>query len=452
MADTLRERSEQSKPQRKQRAPAPVYPSQKPTKPMSSGDLIKEKVRSKEGWVYQQIILPAGSILFRGVGVPTGSGMWDLHFEKLPDEKKKLPLNCTQYAARKKGNGNGLFYGDIRTAISYANVRHNKKKRICAVELKKPCKLLDVTDPETQILLRQRFAEIDDGAAQGQIIRALGIPQDQRQRKVDLHSIRQVMGDFIQKKMTKGKDSSPQEWSRIFNSICDILSQCYTLGRQNLPLLKLHILESLRHIPTIETFVEEGNLELMVEKFLKIKIRREETYREPSYEIDELVQTLCSQFPHVDGYIWIKEWHRIQPQRVGNEIYLCDPSECVSVVSKEKMSDIFFSIMDDFIQADNVIQDVFGKTQQKDIHDRLKHLLSLYFSLEFSPSELNNLWRIYSIRNASLITSQKRRTLETLFSAYTQDRTSLPRSSTQSSYVVQQGLRTTTSGGGGGAG
>ena len=47
MADTLRERSEQSKPQRKQRAPAPVYPSQKPTKPMSSGDLIKEKVRSK---------------------------------------------------------------------------------------------------------------------------------------------------------------------------------------------------------------------------------------------------------------------------------------------------------------------------------------------------------------------------------------------------------------------
>jgi len=208
---------------------SPAYMHDDPIKPIQLDDLLTQNVKSRQGLSYKQVILPIGTVFYRGI----------------------RSKNCEKLAVER--GEHGRWYGSIKTAKSYSARADNNSGRICAVELTKPIKLLDMTDPGTQALLLERFANINQ-RAQYLVSQAFAIRMSSHQ---------------TQKK-----------------------------------------------------------------------------YRKSEYEADEIiVDFLCSAFPKVDGYIWLSKWHESSDESFHNEIYLCNPSNCVSLLSFKKINEMLYSIL-----------------------------------------------------------------------------------------------------------
>jgi len=132
----------------------PVYTQNDPLMPIPLDDLLTERVRSRDG-DYDVVLLDTGSVLYRGID----------------------GRDCLTKAAQ--DNKYGKWYGSILVASHYAkqNDIDNKikneteKSAVCAVRIKKVCRLLNMSDPNTRTLVIERLA-IRDKQSQQQ-----GIPK-----------------------------------------------------------------------------------------------------------------------------------------------------------------------------------------------------------------------------------------------------------------------------------
>ena len=98
---------------------SPAYMHDDPIKPIQLDDLLTQNVKSRQGLSYKQVILPIGTVFYRGI----------------------RSKNCEKLAVER--GEHGRWYGSIKTAKSYSARADNNSGRICAVELTKPIKLLD---------------------------------------------------------------------------------------------------------------------------------------------------------------------------------------------------------------------------------------------------------------------------------------------------------------------
>jgi hypothetical protein len=120
-----------------------AYRENDPLDPIPLDFLSTDRIRSSDG-NYDVVLLPQGSVLYRGI-----------------DGK-----DCLKSAATTQTDSYGKWYGSISTASHYAEqndkdnhvVDHADKSAVCAVRLKKLCRLLNMSDPETRTLIIQRLA------------------------------------------------------------------------------------------------------------------------------------------------------------------------------------------------------------------------------------------------------------------------------------------------------
>ena len=149
------------------------YSSESLLEGVKDSQLVAQNVRTKDG-VYSQIVVPKDTIIYRGI----------------------YGKDCYQDAIQ--AGDYGKWYGSIPTATRYMNTKNGS---ICAVQFKRSCKLLNMTDENTKKLLVSRFAQQGghyDDALQHMVARAFAIRNLSYQKKPKFRqSIRQNDEDLV---------------------------------------------------------------------------------------------------------------------------------------------------------------------------------------------------------------------------------------------------------------